>query len=111
MREIEELERKKVILEKELNGERRANERMRGVCAILRKKTDDNQQTCEEIRKKEDSYKEQIAYTNRLYEEQMFKMRVVQARLDTMQLPILKQNVIISPPTMVKNIRARHEEK
>lgn len=109
LKEIEELGRKNIVMRKELNGQRRANEGIRGMCAILVNKIDEAQQTCEEIQKKEDSYKKQIDYTNQLYEEQMFKMRMVQAILDTMQPPILKQNVIISAPT--KNIRAWHEEK
>ena len=111
LKEITELERKNIVLQKELNGEKRANEGMRGVCTILRRKTDEAQQKYEELSKKENEYKEEVSYANQMYEEQMFKMKVVQARLETMQPPLLKKNVVVSPPTMIKNIRARHEEK
>ena len=84
---------------------------MRDLCTILRRKADKAKEKYDEISKKEDSYKEQLAKSNLMYEEIVLRMRVVQARLETLQPPLLKENVIISPPTMIKNIRVRHEAK
>lgn len=101
---VTELQEKYNRLQKEFNAEKRTVDSMRDMCAILRRKSDEEKQKSDEASKREEMYKEQIAKANLMYEDVVLKMRVVQARLETMQPPLLAQNVVLSPPTMIKNI-------